>query len=157
MFTVSLLIVSSSLAAPAPGDSAKKALDELQGTWIAVAWEESGEKVPAEKVKEAGIAITIKGNELTLLPGKRDEGRFSFTLGPSKKPAHLNLQELGKEARPGVAHAIYSLEKGELKICVSNKFEPNKEEERPREFATGPSEMRPPKGGIMLTLKQEKK
>jgi uncharacterized protein (TIGR03067 family) len=156
MLTISLLIVSSSLVAPLPADAGREAQDELQGTWIAIGLEESGEKATADKVKEHDITITIKGNEITFRFGKDDPHRFSFTLDPSKKPAHLNLKELGEKAQPGVAHAIYSLEKGELKICVSNKFDPNKEDERPQEFATGPSEMRPPKGRIMLTVKQNK-
>jgi uncharacterized protein (TIGR03067 family) len=158
MFTVSLLILGSSLAAPAADDAAKKAQDALQGTWVATALEEKGKKASAEEVKEENFSITIKGNELALRHGDGTPERFFFTLDPSKKPAHIDLKRLGEDAPKGTLHAIYALEKGELKICLGSNFTPNKPEERPQEFATVlGSEKRPPKGKIMFTFKQDKK
>jgi uncharacterized protein (TIGR03067 family) len=160
MFAFSLLIVSSSFAAPAPPDAVKKPQDELQGTWVAIGMEEKGEKVTAEVLKDEAISITVKGNELTMWQrGKAD--RYLFTLDPSKKPAHLDLMESGDKVRPGICHAIYKVEKGELKICVSSSFNPDEPEERPKEFATVlGSENRPPKGTkgkYLFIFKQEKK
>jgi uncharacterized protein (TIGR03067 family) len=160
MLALSLLIVAGSIAAPAPPDAAKKAQEELQGTWVAVGMEEKGEKVPAKDLKDEDISVSIKGNELTMMHrGKAD--RYTFTLDPGKKPAHMDLQESGDKARPGTCHAIYSVEKGELKICVSSSFNPNESEERPKEFATGSgSESRPPKGmkgKYLFIFKQDKK
>src|SRR5438105_4614626 len=100
MFTLPLLIVSSSLAAPAPADAAKKALDELQGTWVAVALEEKGEKAAADDVKKEEISITTKGSELTVRHGKGEPDQFSFTLDSSKKPAQIDLKQLGDKAEP---------------------------------------------------------
>ena len=160
MFTVSLLIVASSIAAPAPPDPVKKAQDELQGTWVAIDMEQKGEKVAPKELKEEDISISIKGNELTMWQGGKPD-RYTFTLDPSKKPAHLDLQESGEKARKGVCHAIYSQEKGELKICVSSNFNPDEAEERPKEFATVlGSENRPPKGTkgkYLFIFKQDKK
>jgi uncharacterized protein (TIGR03067 family) len=160
MFTVSLLIVASSIAAPVPPDPVKKAQDQLQGTWVAIGMEEKGEKVAAEVLNEEKISVTIKGNELTMWQGGKPD-RYTFTIDPSKKPAHMDLQESSDKARPGTCHAIYLLEKGELKICVSSNFNPDEPEERPKEFATVlGSENRPPKGTkgkYLFIFKQEKK
>jgi uncharacterized protein (TIGR03067 family) len=158
MCPITLLILGSTLAAPAPAEGAKKAKEELQGTWVAVAIEEKGEKASPEQVKKEEFSAIIKGNELALRHKKAEPDRFSFTLDPEKKPAHLNLTRLGKDARPGVIHAIYSLDKGELTICLGSNFSPDKPEDRPQEFATVlGSEKRPPKGKLLFTFKQEKK
>ena len=61
-------------------------------------------------------------------------------------------------AKPGIIHAIYSLEKGELKICMGSNFTPDEPEKRPKEFATAAgSENRGGKGKLMFTFKREKK
>jgi uncharacterized protein (TIGR03067 family) len=159
MLTISLLIIGSTLAAPAPEDGAKKAQDELQGTWAAIAAEEVGRKISADELKEENLSISIRGNELTLRRGKDEgkfEGRLSFTLDPTKKPAHIDFKEVGDKARPGVIHAIYALEKGELWICLGSKFTPDEEKDRPQEFATGRGESAPKKGSLLFTFKPDK-
>jgi uncharacterized protein (TIGR03067 family) len=157
VFTIALLIAGGTLAAPTPADEVKKAHNDLQGTWVAVAMEERGEKLATDDVKKEDISLIVKGNELTTHHGKDEPNRFSFTLDPTKKPAHLDLKELGDKARPGIIHAIYALENGELTICLGSRFNPDEEKERPQEFATGPSEKRPPKGKVMVRFKQSEK
>ncbi len=158
MFPFSCVILCSLLAPAETSDATKKAQEELQGTWIAVALEEKGMKSTVEEVRKENISITIKGNELALRHGRSDPARFSFTLDPGKKPAHIDLKDLGDKARPGVLHAIYGLDKGELKLCFGTTLTPNKPEERPQEFATVlGSKERPPKGKVMLTFKRSEK
>ncbi len=131
MFTDSLLIVSLSLAVPAPADAAKKAQDALQGRWIAIRLEENGKALSPEEVNEEELSVTVKGNELTIREGNGAPKRFSFVLDPSKNPCRIDLKGLGDKAPPGVLHAIYSLEKGELKICFGSNFAPDKPEGAP--------------------------
>ena len=149
MLVALLLILGSGIAAPVPPDPAR---EELQGTWVATALEQRGVKLTAKEVEEEGLSITVKGNELTLRHGS-SQRRFSFTLDTSKTSAQIDL----KVAGGGVVHAIYSLENGVLRICFASSFTPDEPEARPRGFATGDSDSRPPKGKIMLTLKKATK
>jgi uncharacterized protein (TIGR03067 family) len=158
MSASSLLLLTSILAPADPSDAAKKAQDDLQGTWVAVALEEKGKKLTPEEVRKENFSITIMGNELVMRQGTGTPVRFSFTLDPGKKPAHIDLRQLGEKARPGVVHAIYLLENGELKICFGGHPTPNKPEERPQEFATAKEDKESPaKGKVMFTVKRSEK
>jgi uncharacterized protein (TIGR03067 family) len=95
---------------------------------------------------------------LILRHGTAGPAQFSFTLDPRKKPAQMDLREMGDGQREGIVHAIYALEKGELRICFGSNLTANKAEERPQEFATSKgSKDRPPKGRVMFTFKRPEK
>jgi uncharacterized protein (TIGR03067 family) len=158
MFTVCLLMAGATVAAPAPPDPVEKAQAALQGTWRCVGGEEKGEKFTAEEAKEEGFSLVITKNELVLHQGKEKPQRFSFTLGPGKSPAHIDLKEIGDDARAGVCHAIYRLEKEELTICFGSNINPDEAEDRPQEFSTMLGRDKgSPKGKVMLIFQREKK
>ncbi len=113
MLVALLLTLGSGISAPVPPDPARKAQEELQGTWVATALEQRGVKLTAKEVEEEEISITVNGNELTLRHGS-SQRRFSFTLDTGKSSAQIDL----KMAGGGVVHAIYSLENGVLRILL---------------------------------------
>jgi uncharacterized protein (TIGR03067 family) len=104
---------------------------DLQGEWQAVDLEAQGKKASAEEVK--GFRVLIKDDEITFNP--RGEGRKSkFKSDPSKTPKAMDLiPQDGPGKGKGVA-GIYSLENGQLRLCVRNfGGDPT---ERPKEFKT---------------------
>src|SRR5262245_49833718 len=151
MVALSILLLSSLAAAPAPPDPARKAIAELQGRWELIGFEEKGDKGDFDEQ----LVVTVKDDEMIFRRGTDDPIPLRFTIDPTKSPAHLDLiVDAGKKE---VCHAIYRIERGELTICVGTNFSPNKSSERPHEFATilG-SEKRPPKGKLMFTFKRVK-
>jgi uncharacterized protein (TIGR03067 family) len=122
--------------------------------WTLVEMDEKGRRVTAEELKEEGGSFVFRGNELLLKERGVTKMRFSFTLDPAKAPRHIDLQRRDRATR-GTCHAIYSLEKGVLKVCVGTNFNPGEPEERPQEFATKlGSEGRPPKGKLLFVIKR---
>jgi len=158
MNSVIFLLVAHYVAAPAPASEAEKATEKLQGTWTLVAMEAKGEKVSNEKVTEMNIVFEFKGNKLVIKNDDEKLDHYSFTLDPTKAPAHIDLKDLGERAREGICHAIYSIDDRQLKVCLGTNFNPDELEERPKEFATVEgSANRPPKGKYLFVLQKREK
>src|SRR5215472_3629461 len=69
-------------------DPPKSDLDKLQGTWLLMAMESSGEAVEAEHFKD--WKAVYEGNRVTLWAGERVRRRGIITLDPSRKPKAIN-------------------------------------------------------------------
>ncbi len=158
MNSLALLAVAFVLHAPSLPTEAEKATEKLQGEWKLVAMQEKGEEIPADEVKKMNILFTFEGKKLTV---RNDDGKldyYSFTIDPTKSPAHIDLKDLSEHAPPGVCHAICLLADKELKLCLGTRFNPDEADERPTEFATiKGSEGRPPKGKYLFVLQKPKK
>jgi uncharacterized protein (TIGR03067 family) len=158
MSSAPLLILLGGLSFAEPMDAQEKAKQALQGDWRVVGVEEKGERWTPEDVRKQPMSLKIKGNEITLYQGTMIDLRFTFRVDPTKSPAHLDLDRLDERVRGKTCHAIYVIQKGQLKICLSSNFNPTKPEERPQEFATilG-STGRPPKGKLLFIFERERK
>jgi uncharacterized protein (TIGR03067 family) len=156
MFTL-VFTVALAGAAPVPKeDDNEKALKAIQGKWKVVAAEEKGKAGNANDFDVQVIAV--EGNVLTERRDGKEVARYGISLEPSKSPAHLDLVWLDEKGKltPRVAHAIYKLEGGRLTICFGHNMTPDKPEDRPREFKTGPPEQRPQKGKVMFSSERVK-
>jgi uncharacterized protein (TIGR03067 family) len=121
--------------------AADKDEDKMQGTWTFVSAEKGGEKAPEDEIKK--LKVTIKGNELIIGDGKRDE-KATFKLDSSKKPKALDVTP-PRDDKPVLG--IYELDGDNLKMCWRKGGG-----ERPTKFASEP------KSDLMLlVLKREKK
>jgi uncharacterized protein (TIGR03067 family) len=118
-------------AQPAVKDAEKGRTDKdrLQGTWVAVAAEDSGKKAPEDEVKDRGAEVVFSKEKVTL-PIKGEAKEMGYSLDPAKRPKQIDL--IIGEGR--VAKGIYLLDGDTLKLCVEK--EPGGE--RPTQF--GPTE-----------------
>jgi RNA polymerase sigma factor (sigma-70 family) len=116
-------------AADKDADKARTDKDRLQGTWVAVAVEDAGKKIPEDEVKDRGAEVVFAREKVTL-PIKGEAREMGYTLDPAKKPKQIDLAiEEGKTVK-----GIYLLDGDTLKLCLER--EPGGE--RPTRF--GPTE-----------------
>ena len=116
------VIVFPAVAAPLPATADDVKL--LQGTWMVVAFDHDGKKLPEEEAKK--MMAVIKDDTLTLGDGKREE-QVTFTLDQTKKPKTMDLRKKGDNEAAGLC--IYELDGDTLKLCWNK---PGKE--RPTAF-----------------------
>jgi uncharacterized protein (TIGR03067 family) len=89
---------------------------DLQGTWQAVDAEGNGERLSEDKIKET--KIVIESNTLGIRPD--GEGRkTTFTVDASKTPGTINLVPLDGDRKGSIVPGIYSVQDGQLKICIN--------------------------------------
>jgi uncharacterized protein (TIGR03067 family) len=143
--TLLVLTAGLLLAADAPKEDPLQAeKKQFEGTWSLVSVEINGKAVAMDTLKEA--RLVVKGD------------KYSFTLGemhlelthkpdPTKKPKTLDLTFTEGPNKGKTFQAIYTLEKGQLKIC--RHLEPGME--RPTEFAT-----KPDSGLMVIVWKRDK-
>jgi uncharacterized protein (TIGR03067 family) len=89
---------------------------DLQGTWQAVDAEGNGGRLDEDKIKET--KIVIESNTLGIKPD--GEGRkTTFTVDASKTPGTINLIPLDGGRKGTIVPGIYSMQDGQLKICIN--------------------------------------
>jgi uncharacterized protein (TIGR03067 family) len=117
---------------------------DLQGTWQAIDAEGNGGKVDEDKIKET--QIVIESNTLGIKPD--GEGRkTTFTVDASKTPGTINLIPLDGGRKGTIVPGIYSMQDGQLKICINIwGKDPTR---RPTEFRTQQGD-----GCVFVTLKR---
>ncbi len=118
--------------------------EELQGTWQMVDLEGNGEKKPADEVQ--GLKIVFEGDRLWLIKPEGADPKLKYHLDPAKKTIDLTVLE-GKDAGK-VVPGIYSLEKGQLRLCI-NIF--GDSSIRPSEYKTQQGD-----GAVFATLERSK-
>jgi len=132
------------------GNEDKKLVPPLDGSYVVVAIEKGGEKIPREKLKdpaEENQTIVIKGNKL--IPTKNSTREpLELKLDPSKTPAEIDTKET-KGDNPETSYGIYKLEGDTLIICIVQDCKPS---DRPKEFKTSKDSK-----AILLTLKKKDK
>lgn len=135
------LIPALAVAAKSSPNSTEK---DLQGTWQAVDAEGNGERLGEDKIKET--QIVIESNTLGIKPD--GEGRkTTFTVDASKTPGTINLVPLDGDRKGTVVPGIYSMQDGQLKICINIwGKDPTR---RPTEFRTQPGD-----GCVFVKLKR---
>jgi uncharacterized protein (TIGR03067 family) len=96
-----------------PVDPSKK---NLEGTWQAVDGEANGKKLPADQVEELQVVIT--SDKLEIKPD--GEGRkTTFKLNSSGTPKTIDLTPLDGDRKGTIVPGIYSLQDGQLKLCIN--------------------------------------
>ncbi len=124
----------------------------LQGTWKAIAGESKTVKLEKQDFEKEPVTMVFVGNKLTMTWGN-EKGTYQIKLNAKARPAAMDIiYPKGK----GTNHAIYSLEKGKLKICFSKKMNPNSAEERPIRFTTNRDDNNDLNGLGVLILRKEK-
>ncbi len=114
---------------------------KLQGTWMVVSGEASGNKMPQTETEKLRIIIT--GSKIAFkTPDKAEE--MTYKLDPAKKPKEIDITH--PKVKDGTVNGIYSIEGDNLKICYSKR-----EKERPDQFATKAGSRQ-----ILFILKREK-
>jgi uncharacterized protein (TIGR03067 family) len=122
-------VLFAALAIPAAAgaqDDAAKAAKKLEGTYEALEILIDGK--PSDKAKDVA-SVVIKDGTITVKTGKKDEPA-TFTVDPSKKPAHIDLMGGSDRKIEGIYEAKESAKGLELTIA----FPRGGKGERPKDF-----------------------
>jgi len=137
-----LLFMPAFLAADDKKDDAvKEELKKFEGTWKIKSMEVGGQELPAEARDK--MRLVFKGDKLTMKGAPDGDKETTFTIDPSKKPGHIDIQPPKGEKSALVG--IYKFDNNMLVICGSEAGA------RPGDFTT--------KGGKdvgMMTLERLK-
>jgi uncharacterized protein (TIGR03067 family) len=142
---LAVLFTGVCCAADAKDDAIKKEMDRLQGTWTLVSIEEDGKKQPFPEGGKMQVLFTK--DKMTAGTSAGDKLDASYTIDPTKKPAHLDITPSDGPGKGKVVPHIYVIEKDELKLCQATEGS----QERPKEFATKKGDK-----AILLIFKREK-
>jgi RNA polymerase sigma factor (sigma-70 family) len=108
-----------------------KELQELQGTWIAVAGEKQGKVYSEERIKNSRLTLTIEGDQVTMTaPQRRGGMKGKLVIDPGMEPKTMDWSITAPQ-EDKVA-GIYELKGDTLKFCYGA-------EKRPTEFKTSPA------------------
>lgn len=124
LLTAVAFLTLAALTARADGDAPKDASKKLEGTYEVLDVLVGGKP---DKKKDEVSAFVIKDGELTIKTARKDE-TAKFTLDPSKKPAHIDI-EPGNKTVPGIYEAKET-DKG-LELTIAFAKDPNA---RPKDF-----------------------
>jgi uncharacterized protein (TIGR03067 family) len=145
VFAVSFLGFLASAAGQETGDAGKH-LKKLQGSWMVVAMEVKGVKLPEDKLKDVDIKLVVKDGKYAqhVLGQVQEEG--TFKLDPSKKPAAIDFSIQSGKDKGKTQHGIYEIKGDTWRICVGQPGS-----KRPTAFTSeGDDET------AVMTLKREK-
>ena len=112
--------------APGDGDEDGK---QLQGDWRALELQTGGNAAPKGVVEKA--RVEVKGDEMTWHSGGKVVRKSRLRLHPGKSPKEIDITALDGPDKGTTYPGIYSLEKGQLRLCYSRT------KDRPKEFKTG--------------------
>jgi RNA polymerase sigma-70 factor (ECF subfamily) len=117
----------------------------LQGAWLAVEAEFDGRKVTSDEVTD--LRLVFHGEEIALgaADGKGRTRKLNFTLDPAKSPKEINLTSLDGQEKDKSTPGIYSLEKGQLRLCYFRDGTA-----RPKDFKTSQGD-----GKLVLVLERD--
>jgi uncharacterized protein (TIGR03067 family) len=108
-------------------DRSKKDLDQMQGTWHAVAMEANGMRKGADEIKN--FTLLVKKDDFAVKVKGEDHLAAKLVLRADKKPKELDLVQAG-----AVHKGIYEIEGDKFKICINLSSEADAA--RPKEFKT---------------------
>jgi uncharacterized protein (TIGR03067 family) len=99
------------------GEQSANNVKDLQGTWQAVEIEGNGEKAPAEQVRE--LKVVIEGDMLYAVKPQGEDPKNKFKIDATKKPQTIDLFPVDGDRKGQQIAGIYSLENGQLRICIN--------------------------------------
>jgi uncharacterized protein (TIGR03067 family) len=139
-----LLAVTLALVAAAPVPE-KDDLKKFEGDWVFTSWDQSGQLLPEESLREA--KWSVKGNKYAFEMGPVSE-EGTIKLAPAKKPATVDLAITAGPDKGKEQLGIYRIEKDAIVLCLARAGS----KERPTEFAANETN-----GCMLLTIKRVKK
>jgi uncharacterized protein (TIGR03067 family) len=113
----------------------------LQGSWVAAAVEEDGQKLSGEPLK--AVRVVVQGDEITFHP-VRDRTRVTFNLDPAQSPRTISMTVQDGPDKGKSIPGIYDFQGDRLRLCAALK--PGVP--RPKEFAA------PSGSGLLLLVLQ---
>jgi len=108
------------------GGDAKKAKAALQGTWEVTEFEIAGMKKP---FPAGALSFVFDGDKVTMKGGPKGNTEGTYTIDPSKKPAHIDLT-MKKDDKAEAMRTIYEMTGTTMKLA----FPMGKKAERPAGF-----------------------
>jgi uncharacterized protein (TIGR03067 family) len=111
-------------------DASKSDLDKLQGTWVLICWESSGEEVNQEMVVSGTFHLMVEGNKVIVNRKGRIIPSGTLKVDPTQRPKiYDRVLADGRLSR-----GIYELDGDNLKICLGFPGA-----DRPTDFSTKPA------------------
>jgi RNA polymerase sigma factor (sigma-70 family) len=130
-------------AKPPEAELREQALQEMQGTWVLISFEQEGKKF---KPGAAPTRLVIAGDQYTIRIGEEDVERGSLQLDPTLSPRGVDFRPTNGPSQGKWFPGIYELQGEHGKHC----FAPA-DKERPTAFATRPG------SGLTLRFFQREK
>jgi uncharacterized protein (TIGR03067 family) len=128
MLAASLIAVLPTPIARSDDEKVKKAIAEMNGTWIPSEAELDGEKLPEKLIKS--IKLVVKDEKYTVTVGEQvDEGTVTLDLESDPKGMEIKGTKGPNEGK--TIPAIYEFKDDVLKVCYNLEGK-----DRPKEFKT---------------------
>lgn len=128
MFRPLLLFFALLLVTTAPArDDAKSDAAKLEGTWVMVSGEASGQAMPADLVKTGKRAA--KNGETSITFGERVYFKATYTIDPAKKPKAIDYVMTEGPTKGKTHLGIYEIDGDTVKFCFGGPGA-----ERPTDF-----------------------
>jgi uncharacterized protein (TIGR03067 family) len=122
-----LVLFQSAQTAPPAADAAKKALDQIQGTWQVVTF--NGENAPAG----VDVHLTFTGDKYEQWANGTADERGSFKVNPATKPAAIDLMIAEGSDAGKLQLGVYEINGDTLSLTFSAPSDPV----RPKTLAEG--------------------
>jgi uncharacterized protein (TIGR03067 family) len=139
-----LLVGPVLIAAAAGGDGKEKKRD---GTWVAVAMEQDGVKLPAGMVKKLAIKLVVTGDKYKVIFGGKVGEQGTSKDDWTKKPATIDVNPTEGPNQGKTILAIVAIEGDSMKVCYDVEGK-----ERPKSFTTKEGS-----GHLLINYEREKK
>lgn len=126
-------------------DAIKRDRQRIEGTWMVVALEASGNKAMDEDAKKLKVVIGADGSWSVSSDGN-EVNQGTSTIDPLKSPKTIDFTPTVGDDKGKQSLGIYEVGDSTLKFCVAPSGK-----QRPAEFTSTPSNEQ-----ILLTLEREK-
>ncbi|MEO6809601.1 MAG: TIGR03067 domain-containing protein [Isosphaeraceae bacterium] len=136
--------VAGLVLSAAPQSPARRDLDALQGTWVAVSMERNGRPLPANRYQDG--RLVMDGETFTYFDENRVATRGIRTLDPTQTPCALDDLHTVGPFKGKTYHGIYRLQGDTFTTCNGSAGSA-----RPTGFAT-----RPGTGLLLIVYKRAK-
>jgi uncharacterized protein (TIGR03067 family) len=113
-----LVLFQSAQTAPSAADAAKKALDQIQGTWQVVTF--NGETAPAG----VDVHLTFTGDKYEQWANGSADERGSFRVNPATKPASIDLMIAEGSDAGKLQLGLYEINGDTLSLTFSAPSDP---------------------------------
>ncbi len=143
-----LVVVTLSAASDGNAGGEKKGKDKgADGTWILVAMEQNGMKLPAEAIEKLKMTLTVKGEQYTVTMDGTVIDKGTTKADETKKPATLDIKSEEGANKGKTILAIVALDGDSMKACYDMEGKG-----RPKEFSTKEGS-----GHVLIVYKREAK
>lgn len=116
--------------------------DPLAGSWAVVSMKMGGRDNPDPDAKDT--VVTFKDGKITIKMKTKEESG-TYKVDASKKPATIDLVPNDGEGKGKTHKGIFTIDKGELKVCFAMP-----EKDRPKELSSKEGEET-----ILIVLKKK--